>query len=208
MGPASGASHPTAPDATNAMTPVAITDDWPTTTPSEAGLDVTRTTDLVQRIRAGRYGRLTSLLVVRHERLVVEEYFNGWSAGRSHTLQSVTKSVTALLTGIAVQSGHLALDDRASRYFSQYEPIPGDSRKQAVTVRDLLTMRSGLDWDESIYTGSPLQQLNECRCDWLRFVLDWPMRDMPGTRWEYISGNTILLGGLVGAATGRRLDVF
>lgn len=69
-------------------------------------------------------------------------------------------------------------------------------------------MRSGLDWDESIYTGSPLQRLNECRCDWLRFVLDWPTRDTPGTRWEYISGNTILLGGVVGAATGQRLDLF
>jgi CubicO group peptidase (beta-lactamase class C family) len=69
-------------------------------------------------------------------------------------------------------------------------------------------MRSGLDWDESIYAASPLQRLNECRCDWLRFVLDWPTRVLPGTRWEYISGNTILLGGLVGAATGQRLDQF
>lgn len=205
---ACGTSNPTAPDATGALTPVALTDDWPSATPSEAGLDVTRIMDLVQRARGGQYGRIASLLVVRDERLVVEEYFNGWSAERSHTLQSVTKSVTALLTGIAVQSGQLALNDRVTRYFPQYEPIPADSRKQAVTVGDLLTMRSGLDWNESNYSGSPLQRLNECQCDWLRFVLDWPMRDGPGTRWEYISGNTILLAGVVGAATGRRLDLF
>jgi CubicO group peptidase (beta-lactamase class C family) len=164
--------------------------------------------DLVQRARAGQYGRIGSLLVVRDERLVVEEYFNGWSAERAHTQQSVTKSVTALLTGLAIQSGQLALNDRVTRYFPHYEPIPEDSRKQAITVGDLLTMRSGLDWNESIYSGSPLQRLNECRCDWLRLVLDWPMRDGPGTRWEYISGNTILLGGLLGAVTGRRLDLF
>ena len=121
---ACGTSHPTAPDATGPLTPVAITDDWPIGTPAEAGLDVARMTDLVQRLRAGRYGRMASLLVVRDGRLVVEEYFNGWSAGASHTLQSVTKSVTALLTGIAVQSGQLALDDRVTRYFAQYEPIP------------------------------------------------------------------------------------
>jgi len=164
--------------------------------------------DLVQRARSGQYGRIGSLLVVRDERLVVEEYFNGWSAERAHTLQSVTKSVTALLTALAIQSGQLSLQDRVTRYFPQYGPIPEDARKQALTVGDLLTMRSGLDWDESIYSGSPLQRLNDCRCDWLRFLLDWPMREGPGSRWEYISGNTILLGGVVGAATGRRLDLF
>jgi CubicO group peptidase (beta-lactamase class C family) len=205
---ACGTAHPTVPDGTGELTPVTLTDEWSIATPSEAGLDAARMTGLVQRIRAGRYGRMTSLLVLRDDRLVVEEYFNGWSSGRSHMLQSVTKSVTALLTGIAVQRGQLTLDDRVTPYFPQYEPIPGDPRKRAITVGDLLTMRSGLDWDESIYAGSPLQRLNDCRCDWLRFVLDWPMRDAPGTRWEYISGNTILLGGLLGASTGERLDRF
>jgi CubicO group peptidase (beta-lactamase class C family) len=209
LAPACSTSNPTAPDVTRGLTPpLTLTDDWSIATPSEVGLDVARLTDLVQRIRAAQYGRMAGLLVVRDERLVVEEYFNGWSANSAHTLQSVTKSVTALLTGIAVQSGQLALDDRVTRFFPQYEPIPEDSRKRAMTVADLLTMRSGLDWDESIYSGSPLQRLNDCRCDWLRFILDWPMRDAPATRWEYISGNTILLGGVVGAATGRRLDLF
>ena len=206
--PACGSSSPTGPDATGTLTPLALTDDWSSATPAEAGLDVTRIMDLVQRARSGQYGRIGSLLVVRDERLVVEEYFNGWSAERAHTLQSVTKSVTALLTALAIQSGQLSLQDRVTRYFPQYEPIPEDARKQALTVGDLLTMRSGLDWDESIYSGSPLQRLNDCRCDWLRFLLDWPMREGPGSRWEYISGNTILLGGVVGAATGRRLDLF
>ena len=77
-----------------------------------------------------------------------------------------------------------------------------------MTVRDLLTMRTGLDWVENPYAGSPLQRLNDCRCDWLRFVLDWRMREQPGTRWEYVSGGTILLGGIIGAATGMRLDQF
>lgn len=64
-------------DATGTLTPVALTDDWPSATPAEAGLDVTRIMDLVQGARAGQYGRIGSLLVVRDDRLVVEEYFNG-----------------------------------------------------------------------------------------------------------------------------------
>jgi len=139
--PACGSSSPTGPDATGALTPLALTEDWPSATPAEAGLDVTRIMDLVQRARAGQYGRIGSLLVVRDDRLVVEEYFNGWSAERSHTLQSVTKSVTALLTGLAIQSGQLSLQDRVTRYFPQYEPIPEDTRKQALTVGDLRARR-------------------------------------------------------------------
>jgi CubicO group peptidase (beta-lactamase class C family) len=83
-----------------------------------------------------------------------------------------------------------------------------DAFKQSLTVADLLTMRTGLDWSEAVYAGSPLQRLNDCRCDWLRFVLDWPMREPPGTRWEYVSGGAILLGGIVGVATRQRIDRF
>ena len=81
-----------------------------------------------------------------------------------------------------------------------------DARKQSMTVRDLLRMQDGFDWSEASYGGSPLEQLNTCRCDWLRFVLDWPMRDQPGTRWEYNSGGTILLGGVINRATGMPVN--
>lgn len=64
-------------------------------------------------------------------------------------------------------------------------------------------MRSGFDWSEDHYETSPLYQMNTCQCDWLRFVLDWPMAEDPGTRWEYNSGASILLGGVLRAATGR-----
>ena len=94
-------------------------------------------------------------------------------------------------------------------HFPQDFPIANmDDRKSSLTVRDLLTMRDGFDWSENIYAGSPLQRLNDCRCDWIRFMLDWPMREQPGTRWEYVSGGVILLGALVGAAVGERIDLF
>lgn len=161
------------------------------------------------RIRRGDYGRIGSVLVARHGRLAVEEYFNGWSAEQPHTMQSVTKSVVSLLVGLAASAGRLSIDDPVTRFFPNYEPIANlDDRKRAMTVRDLLTMRTGLDWMENPYAGSPLQRLNDCRCDWLRFILDWPMREPPGARWEYVSGGTILLGGIVGVATGSRLDQF
>ena len=98
------------------------------------------------RIRRGDYGRIASVLVARHGRLAVEEYFNGWSADQAHTMQSVTKSVVSLLVGAAASERALSIDDQVTRFFPAYAPLANfDERKAAMTVRDLLTMRSGLD---------------------------------------------------------------
>jgi CubicO group peptidase (beta-lactamase class C family) len=154
-------------------------------------------------IRRGEFGAINSLLIVRNERLVVEEYFNGWLPSLPHTQQSITKSVTSLAAGLAIDRGQLRLSDLATARFPDYEPIRAlDTNKQALTVRDLLMMRTGFDWSEQTYAGSPLQRLNDCACDWLRFILDWPLREPPGARWEYVSGGVILLGAIIGRASG------
>jgi len=69
-------------------------------------------------------------------------------------------------------------------------------------------MRTGLNWGEDPYEGSPLWQLNNCGCDWLKFTLDWRMREQPGTRFEYNSGGVILLGGVIRNASGIPTDIF
>jgi CubicO group peptidase (beta-lactamase class C family) len=165
---------------------------------------------LADRIRRGEHGRVDSLLVVRNGYLVLEEYFNGWDAEGLHTLQSDTKSVTSLLVGIAIGQGKIGgVGDRVLDYFPEYRNIRNlDERKQAMRIEDLLTMRTGFDWSEGRYEGSPLQRMNESREDWLKFVLDWPMREQPGTRFEYNSGGVILLGGIVRNASGLNVDRF
>jgi CubicO group peptidase (beta-lactamase class C family) len=191
-----------------ALTPVPQTAEWPASTPEAEGLDPSVLLDLLTRLRRAEFGTVSSILIVRHGCLVFEEYSN-WDAGRVHHLQSVTKSVTSLIVGIAVQEGLLSVTDRVAPLLGAYEPIANmDGRKAAMTVGDLLTMRSGFDWREWPYAGSPLERVNTCRCDWLRLIIDWPMREQPGTRWEYVSGAPILLAGLVGAAAGRRFDEY
>jgi len=200
---------PTSPSAGQvSLTPVAQTTEWPASTPEAEGLDPAVLTDLVRRLRRGEFGSVSSILVTRNDRLVVEEY-HGWTSNGAHHLQSVTKSVTSLLVGIAVQEGRLHLSDRVVALAPQYAPIASlDGRKAEMTVRDLLTLQSGFDWREWPYAGSPLERLNTCQCDWLRLILDWPMRDQPGTRWEYVSGAPILLAGLVGLSAGQRFDQY
>ena len=207
-------SPPTTPsnpvtDTRTTLTPVAQTAEWPASTPEAERLDPLRLTDAINRIRRGEFGRINSFLIARNDRLVVEEYFNGWTAAAAHTQQSVTKSVTSLAAGLAIDRGALRLTDRITTLFPDYEPIAArDTNKDALTVRDLLTMRTGFDWTEQNYQGSPLERLNTCLCDWIRFMLDWRMREQPGSRFEYVSGGVILLGGVVGRVTGSRVDNF
>jgi CubicO group peptidase (beta-lactamase class C family) len=110
---------------------------------------------------------------------------------------------------MAVDRGLLSIDTPVTDFFPEYVPIANlDDRKRAMTVRHLLMMQTGLDWSEATYAGSPLDRMNSCGCDWLRFVLDWPMREPPGTRWEYVSGGTIVLGGIVASAVGQPVYQF
>lgn len=186
------------------------TERWRTSPPQDQGLDKKILKKLVKRIRAGKIGGLDSLLIVRNGYLVTEEYFRGWGPDDLHTLQSDTKSITSLLVGAALQQGKISsVNEKVVDLFPEYQKIKNlDERKSSMTLQDLLTMRTGFDWSESNYTGSPLQQLNDCRCDWMKFVLNWPMRDAPGTRFEYNSGGVILLGGVIRNATGMPADVF
>ena len=177
---------------------------WRTAAPAQVAVDASALTTLVSRLRSGALGAEHAIVIVRKGYVIVDEYFAGWTADSIHTEQSVTKSVTSLVTGIAIARGDVrGLDQPLVELLSRYAPIANlDDRKRALTVRDLLTMRTGLDWNEDSYAGSPLERLNNLQTDWLRFVVDWPMREQPGTRWQYNSGGVIALGGAIGIAGG------
>ena len=183
---------------------------WRTSAPQDQGLNHKILKKLIKRIRRNVISGIDSLLIARNGYLVTEEYFNGWGPEDLHTLQSDSKSVTSLLVGIALEQGKISnLDQPVLSFFPEYPKIRNaDERKAAMTLRDLLTMRTGLDWSENPYEGSPLFRLNNCQCDWLKFVLDWPMREDPGTRFEYNSGGVILLAGVIRNAASVPTDTF
>jgi CubicO group peptidase (beta-lactamase class C family) len=136
---------------------------------------------------------IKGVLVIRDDHVVAERYFNGDDSATLHDTRSATKSITGLLTGIAIDQGLIASVDVP---LSSILPLPykqGDS----IRLRDLLTMRSGLDSDDrdSLATG------NEVRLDqsddWLAFAAKVPMVHRPGERYIYSSLNAYLLGAAV-----------
>jgi CubicO group peptidase (beta-lactamase class C family) len=179
--------------------------EWRRAEPAEVGLDSERLAALVQALRTNAISGLHSLVVVRHGYVAVEEYFNGSSATQVHTMQSVSKSVTSLVTGIAIGEGKLSTTSRVFDIMPAYDTlIRGDERKRAVTIGSLLQMRSGINFYEQPYAGSPLERLNTSRSDWVAIALGEPMNAAPGERWQYNSGGVIVLGKAVQVATGVR----
>ena len=185
-------------------------DDWPRAEPASQRLDADRLATLTRAIARGReFPDLHSLLIVRHGQLVVEEYFDGWTADRLHTLQSVSKSFTSALIGIAIDQGAIAsVDERVLDFFPNRRSIRNlDERKRAMTLEHLLTMRTGTDYHER-GTDSPHSRLNRLARGWDRFYLDRPMATVPGTTFQYDSGGVILLSSILKARTGLHADAF
>ncbi len=138
--------------------------------------------------------RLHSLLVSHRGTLLLEQYFNGRRATTPANVKSVSKSVIAALVGIAADRKLLSLGDPIGKYF----PDLTDPAKRAITVEDLLTMRSGLESTSSRNYGAWVQSSN-----WVRHALAKPLLAAPGTQMIYSTGNSHLLSAILTRAVGK-----
>ena len=177
--------------------------EWRQGAPSQLGFDDSRLTNLADRLESNVIPGIHSLVIVRHGYVALERYFNGSSASDVHTMQSVSKSVTSLVAGIAIDEGKLATSSLIFDLLPAYDSlVRGDERKRAVTIGHLLQMRSGINFHESPYPGSPLERLNTSRGDWVVHALGEPMNAEPGELWQYNGGGVIAIAKAVQAATG------
>jgi hypothetical protein len=128
-----------------------------------------------------------------------------------HTLQSVTKSISSALIGIAIGRGEIkGVHAPLLSYFADYDLSRVDSRLGRATLEDLLTMRSGIEWHENDrpYGDTNTTSLLERAQDWIQFTLDQPMDTNPGEKWAYNSGGSQLMSGVIKAATGEFADAY
>jgi CubicO group peptidase (beta-lactamase class C family) len=176
---------------------------WPTegwrTAPAEAmGMDADRLAEMLAYIDQQDWD-IDSILIVRDGYVVTEKYYAPYSRDRSHTLYSVTKSFMSALIGIAIQNGFIegvdliVVDFFPDRKFDNLDP-----RKAEMTLQDLLTMRAGLAWveGETAYRGLSVSP------DAISYVLNLPMAAQPGTVFDYCSGCSHVLSGIIQETTG------
>jgi CubicO group peptidase (beta-lactamase class C family) len=147
--------------------------------------------------------RLYSLLVSRHGEPVLEYHAAGRGPTRLANIKSASKSIIAMLVGIAIDQGRIpGLDAPITRWFPELGD-DRDPRKPAITIADLLTMRSGLESTSGGNYGAWVNSGN-----WVRDALRRPMISDPGTSMEYSTGTSHILSAILTRATGRTTRQF
>jgi CubicO group peptidase (beta-lactamase class C family) len=142
--------------------------------------------------------QLHSLLVSHKGELILEHYNRGYSATRHANIKSAAKSIISTLAGIAIEQKHIpGLDAPIGRWFPELRK-DADPRKQAITVENLLTMRSGLASTSGGNYGPWVTSRN-----WVRYALDRPVVSEPGTSMEYSTGTSHILSAILTRATKR-----
>jgi CubicO group peptidase (beta-lactamase class C family) len=192
---------------------------WQTASPSDAGFAPDLEARFDQLVAEKRAWALHGVVVVRGRRIVLERYFEaedqtwGKPLGRVkfgpdalHDIRSVTKSIVALVYGIALAEGKVPAPDRPLfAQFPEYaDLVAADERRKQQTIAHALTMSLGTRWNEiGIPYDSPANDEigMEMAKGRYRFVLERPVIGPPGKRWIYNGGATALLGRVIAKGT-------
>jgi CubicO group peptidase (beta-lactamase class C family) len=201
--------------------PAQTGDGWPTGDLAAEGIDVAPIEALVRGVRDGTWTNIHGIVLVRHGRLLMEEYFPcmgidqvyaRYDRDTLHELHSVTKSVNATLFGIAACEGRIGgLDEPVAAFFPDYDELGADAAKQQIRLRHLLTMTAGLQWDETTFPyGDPRNSTSaiDDAPQPIRYVLARPLVAPPGRDFVYNSGLSVALGGVVARAAGQPTEAF
>jgi CubicO group peptidase (beta-lactamase class C family) len=167
---------------------------------------------------AGSLRPLLSLLVLKNNVLIAEEYFHGATPDRAYNIKSVSKSILSALIGVALREGFIkSLDEPISTFFPEYFGpvdqnqigwarlrVETDRERRKVTIRHLLTHTSGWIWDEN----QPLFSAWLWSSDYLRFLFELPIYGKVGERFVYNTGGTHALSALLSRVSGMTTREF
>ncbi len=189
------------------------TENWTVSTLLEQNMDPSKISSLKSYI--DRFNKeIHSMLIVRNGYLVEEEYFGVESRKNiPHWVYSVTKSITATLVGIAIDKGYLIGANQTVVDFFPNKTFQNiDAMKQNITIEHLLTMTSGLEWEEWwVAYDNPLNDFKKMRDssnDWIQYILDKPMVASPGTLFNYNGGNCHLLSAIIQTVYNDTMESF
>ena len=171
---------------------------WNTVAPESQGIRSDNLTRMVRHIEENNLA-IHSIIIYKDGTIPFEKYFDPYNKSFTHNLKSTSKGVISALVGIAVREGYIeSLDESVHSYFPEYEL--SDPKISEITIRDLLTMSSGLRWNEnglnSMYTFFVSKRI-------VPRVLKLPVVAEPGSTFNYNTGLTHLLSAIISRASGK-----
>ncbi|MBR5575925.1 MAG: serine hydrolase [Bacteroidaceae bacterium] len=169
----------------------------PRSTPEAEGISTAHIQEFFDTLMQDTRTEVHSCIVMRHGHVVAELYPMPWRKDYRHTTYSLSKTFTSVAVGMCIQDSLIALSDTIGKFL--VIPPHASSGIRAITVRDLLTMQSGIPVDT---------QMRIHETQWLRAYLSKKPTSAPGTRWAYDSIMSYMLSAIVQKATGQTLMDF
>lgn len=196
----------------------------------DIGADTTVIYNGINKILKGNFGEIHSILIYKNGKLVLEEYFKGhrykwdgprhkgeyvqWNENTLHHVQSVTKSITSICTGLVIDHGYIIdVNQSIFDFLPDYQYL-NKGEKDKITIEHLLTMTPGIgghEWNAPYSSQeNPIVALwfPPCNDDPVRCILDKPVQSKAGSSYAYFGGNQILLGEIIRNATNMKIDEF
>lgn len=162
---------------------------------------------LNQKIAENRFRDITSIVIIKNGKLLLEEYFNKYQRDSLHDTRSVGKSFASALMGIAIKDGYIKNENQKISEFYNLKTFKNySSQKENVTIKSLLTMSSGFNGNDQDYE-SPGNEENMYPTDnWIKFTLDLPMTENKiGKIWNYFTAGAVLSGDILDQSVPKGL---
>jgi CubicO group peptidase (beta-lactamase class C family) len=171
-------------------------DGLPRSRPEDQGISPGAILELLDEIDRSGF-ELHSFMLWRNGHVVAEGWWSPYQADRIHMMHSLTKSVTGCAVGLAIAENRFGLHDKAISFFKDELPNNVGEKLAAMTVEDLLTMRTG---HAAMVSGSAWRPI---KTSWVAEFFKIPVVYQPGTKWVYTSAATYLLSAIVTRVTGQ-----
>lgn len=144
-----------------------------------------------------------AFLMVQGGKIKYEKYWHGYSDSSLSNSFSMAKTIISLLVGIAIDEGYIKnVDQKVGDFIPEFAQKPND----VLSIKDLLTMSSGLNWDEAYSSPFSITTQAYYGNDLFGLIKDLKVVEEPGVQWEYLSGNTQVLAFVLKNATGKNIS--
>ncbi|MEP6904019.1 MAG: serine hydrolase, partial [Actinomycetota bacterium] len=178
---------------------------------SKDAYDTEKIRELNLKIAENLYKEITSLVVIKNGKLLIEEYFNSAARETLNDTRSVGKSFASAMIGIAINDGYIKSENQNLRDFYDLTKFANYSaKKDSVTIKSLLTMSSGFNGNDDDESSPGNEENMYPTPDWVKFTLDLPMDDKKevGKNWNYFTAGVVVLGDIINKSVPEGLEKY
>ena len=165
---------------------------------STDNFDTNKIEALNKKIAQKRFEDINGIVVIKNNKLLIEEYFNGENRETLHNPRSVGKTITSTIMGIAIEENYITSENAKLKDFYDLKSFKNYStKKDDVTLKSLLTMSSGFLGDDNDYNNPGNEENMYPTKDWVKFALDLPMEKEIGKEFSYFTAGVVVLGDIL-----------